>query len=862
MKKIKPTILVVEDETIIALDMREKLGTLDYDVVGIATSGEEAIEKATLLRPELILMDIIMPGKIDGIAAARVIKDELKIPFIYMTANADKATVERARDTEPFGYLNKPIHHRDLFTTIDSAIHKSRMERRLRESEEKYRRLVEEISDIVYSIDERGEIVFISSQIEPLTGYRIDEIIGTPVLNYIYPDDRTHALMYFGELKSGNLHDPIEYRIMSKTGFDIWVRVSGRQVMVDGKLKGVRGILTDITAEKLSGLALKNSERRLHDIISFLPDATFAIDPEGNVIVWNRAIEEMTGIRAETMVGKGGYEYALPFYGIRRPILIDYVMDPNLEISAELYSVLARDRQTVISEISIDSFRSRTVHLWAKAALLFDQNGNTIGAIESIRDITEQKEAEQSLRESESKYRTLIANLNIGVFRTTADGKGTIIQTNTATARMLGFNSIEEILSRPVIEQYFDPQERILFLQELRSNGSAKNRIVTLRRKDGIPIQASVSATVIYDDNGNMLWIDGVIEDVTERKAAELALLESEEKFRTFVEHAPVVIMIHQDNFWIYANHAAEMITGYTRDELYAMHFWEFVHPDDRDLVKDRGLARLRGENPESAYEFRILTKDGKEKWIDFRAETISIKGKMAGMVFGVDITRRKEMESAFSRSQYRLETSIAEKETLIREVHHRVKNNLQQIMSLLNLRSRSLENAEAASIIREYQDRLMIFSIVHEKLYIQDNLSRIDVNGFIRHVVMAIRQRYIDRSRDVELDIDIGPVSLDMDRSISCGLILNELVSNAFKYAFPAEHTGLKRLTISLKSDKDGFTELIVADSGKGLPESIDIENADSLGFSLLPHLVRQIDANLELSREGGTRFTISFVA
>lgn len=172
---------------------------------------------------------------------------------------------------------------------------------------------------------------------------------------------------------------------------------------------------TDITGRKLAENALMETERRLEDIINFLPDATFAIDRQGKVIAWNRAIEEMTGVRAEEMLGHGNYEYALPFYEKCRPMLIDLIMNPDPEV-LNTYSAVQRDGDVLMAEAALTNPDGKDLHLWAKTTLFKNASGEIIGAIESIRDITGRKEAETAVQENEEKYRTLVENLPQKIF--------------------------------------------------------------------------------------------------------------------------------------------------------------------------------------------------------------------------------------------------------------------------------------------------------------------------------------------------------------------------------------------------------------------------------------------------------------
>jgi DNA-binding CsgD family transcriptional regulator len=159
----------------------------------------------------------------------------------------------------------------------------------------------------------------------------------------------------------------------------------------------------DITERKKGEEALRESERRLADIIDFLPDATLAIDLQGRVITWNRAIEEMTGVKASDMLGKGNYEYALPFYGIRRPILVDLVLKPDKKIEQSYYSILKKEKDLLIVEKWIPFLKWRRPFIWAKATPLYNSKGDIVGAIESIRDITERKQSEEAIENREKQ---------------------------------------------------------------------------------------------------------------------------------------------------------------------------------------------------------------------------------------------------------------------------------------------------------------------------------------------------------------------------------------------------------------------------------------------------------------------------
>jgi len=357
-------------------------------------------------------------------------------------------------------------------------------------------------------------------------------------------------------------------------------------------------VFENITKYKEAEAELIESKNRLFDIINFLPDATFAINSKREVIAWNRAIEDITGFKAEDIMGKGNYEYALPFYGMRRPILIDLVIHPDENIEKYGYDYIEKMVEVIVAETRAPLHGiNRT--LWGKAVPLYDAKGNINGAIEVIRDITERKNAE-----------------------------------------------------RKVIE---------------------------------------------------------------------------------------------------------------------ALH----------------------------------------------------------------------------------------EKEVLVKEVHHRVKNNMQIISSLLNLQTNYVDDKEAVNVLKESQNRVKSMAIIHEKLYMSDDLTHINFIDYIQSLVINLFYSYNVEETQIKPILEIENVSLNMETAVPCGLIISELVSNSLKYAFPNDLKG--EILVSLKSVDDRY-ELIISDNGVGLPEEIDFNNLETLGLLLVNNLTEQIDGELTIKRSPGTEFKIIF--
>jgi PAS domain S-box-containing protein len=288
--------------------------------------------------------------------------------------------------------------------------------------------------------------------------------------------------------------------------------------ILNARLQRDRQELDRKNAEK----ALRASEERLADIIDFLPDATFAINGEGIVISWNRAMEEMTGVPKEAMLGKGNLEYALPFYGVRRLLLVDLISASEEEIKRE-YQTVSKIGNSVVAEVfAPGTYGGKGAELWSIATALYDRSGNVSIAIQSIRDITERKQAEKSLKLSEEKYRRLFEDAVLGIFRSTVDGK--IIDINPAFARMFGFNSTEEMKSQVrdvTTDLCADPSRRnelVRMLEEAKEPIQLEN---LYKRKDGSTFIGNLHAWAVGDVDEKHSLIEGFVEDVSERKRAE-----------------------------------------------------------------------------------------------------------------------------------------------------------------------------------------------------------------------------------------------------------------------------------------------------------------------------------------------------
>jgi len=368
--------------------------------------------------------------------------------------------------------------------------------------------------------------------------------------------------------------------------------------------------------------------------------------------------------------------------------------------------------------------------------------------------------------------------------------------------------------------------------------------------------------TFLKDDQGRIYRMLGV-EKCT--AAGELPVVDMQaktEQYSSFVRNIQGLIGFRLDEKGtpVFMDGAVEEITAYSKKAFMSgKGKWaEIVEPEDRPLF----LENLKNaeSNPDSALEleYRIRRKDGEIRWVreimQLLPKNSGIPGKFQGFVH--DITQRKMAEKTLSRTD----------EARIKEIHHRIKNNLQVISSLLSLQAEKFSDKETLEAFRESQNRVASMALIHEELYQGKDMETLDFAAYLRELTSELLSSYTVGNERVSLKLDIEQLYLGMDTAVPLGIIVNELVSNSLKHAFPAGKAGEIRIRLfgpenyEIEGEKDLQFTLSVADDGKGFPEKIDFKNTDSLGLQLVKILVEQIEGCIELKRDPGTEFKIEF--
>ena len=704
----------------------------------------------------------------------------------------------------------------------------------LREAEEKYRSLFEGALDaIVVASAETGTIIDCNRTATLLWGREKSELVGQHQRT-LHPPEETEdgfsrTFQQHLREKEGQV---LEAQIVTKNG-----EIRDAEIMANvselGGQRLIQGIFRDITERKKAEETLRESETKYSTVVEAAIDG-ITIVQDGLIKFANKALENMSDYNHQEIMGKP---------------LIDFIHPDDRG------KVIQRITERIEGKPISGALEVR--YLSKDGALKYvEAQGNVIqynakpADLIFIRDISERKKAEDTLRESEERFRSLYENSTLGLYRTTLDGR--ILMANSALIKMLGYSSFDELSSRDLEKDGFAPSyPRARFLELIEKEGEVRGLESAWMRKDWTTVFVRESARAERDSQGKTLYYDGTVEDITERIQAEAALRESEEKYRNLVESISDVIYAIDGNGTItYVSPVVKNVFGYEPDELVGRNFLELVHKEDQGLLMTR-LSELREGNIKYT-DYRMIDKQGDSKWVRTLTNPVIEKGVFMGARGAlVDITERKKAEK-------KIAASLREKEVLLREIHHRVKNNMQIISSLLRLQSRSIEDEKMREVFNESQSRIRSMSLIHEKLYESKDFSRVDFSDYIGKMVTHLFVIYQINAQDVHFTVEAKDIHLDITKAIPCGLIINELVSNALKYAFPKGKKG--ELIIRMTEDESGKYHLSVKDTGIGLTPDIDIGKTATLGFQIITDLVRQLSGTIELKRDKGTEFRIVF--
>ncbi|NLE30386.1 MAG: PAS domain-containing protein [Phycisphaerae bacterium] len=348
------------------------------------------------------------------------------------------------------------------------------------------------------------------------------------------------------------------------------------------------------------------------------------------------------------------------------------------------------------------------------------------------------------------------------------------------------------------------------------------------------------------------------VEMRRERVKTAAILKETERKLLTLLSNLPgMAYRCRNDEHWTmeFVSDGCWELTGYKPEDIIGnktISYQQLIHPDHRQEVNDKIQISIN-ENAPFELTYRIVTSSQQVKWVLEKGRMVDSPQGQVQMLEGFisDITEGKKREEE-------LKATLAQKDVLVKEVHHRVKNNLQVIYSLLNLQSGYVKDPLALDMFKECRDRVKSMAIIHEILYQAKDVSKVDFGEYVRTLVGHLKQSYLFQATPIEIKIDVAPMMLNLDVAVPCGLIINELVSNSLKYAFPEGRKGV--IEINLHQPEEGKYNLVIRDDGVGFPDDIDFYHTETLGLQLVNTLTDQLEGTIELIRGRGTQFVLTF--
>jgi len=640
------------------------------------------------------------------------------------------------------------------------------------------------------------------------------------------------------------------------TQFDSEVSINSFTVEADVFLQI---IVRDITLRKIAEEQKNQSIKSYFEIFNSSSDLIFIVNNQGKVIDVNQSVLN---------------EYDSP-----KPEIIGVAFDQLGYLQIDKDDDFQKIGKTWSGEQQKFNWLCKTKNGKKIPLEMILHHGTYFGKeviIANGRDISERLDYENTLKESEARFRTLASHAPIGIFLT--NQKGDVVYVNDKLKELSLYPSFDGFMNNWLSKVHDNDKERVLKqinLKEQENNQQYEYRIIP---KKGDEKWVKVQVNLLKSLSGEIIGRVGTVEDITKKIQSAKLLKDSEKNYRKLVEILPDSIILHNERSIEYLNPKAQSFLQISIGASIST----LISSGRKDQIRIAISEAINGKQS-PFFESQIKTGD-RVTDIEICAVPFTYNQQPVAKLVIHDITSRKRVEKEKLRAEFaekttkhlkkeidektaaeedlkqaeeNLKENIHQKEILLKEVHHRVKNNLQVISSILNLQRGYIQDEGTLNIVRECQDRIKSMAFIHENLYQSVDLAEINFPEYLQNLCNNLKYSYMTPDRNISLDFDFEDISLSLDSAIPCGLIVNELVSNCFKYAFKDSKRGDIKISLAKKNNK---TILIVHDSGIGLPKDLNIETNDSLGLQLVLTLVDQIDGKIKYEYTNGSKFTINF--
>ncbi|NGP90039.1 PAS domain S-box protein [Fodinibius halophilus] len=638
------------------------------------------------------------------------------------------------------------------------------------------------------------------------------------------------------------------WRHRTKDGTILYVQIATQGFPVKGRnarIVHVHDVTEIVKLKEEIGEAYE--EQRYH--IENNPLAMVKYDHNFRVIEWSKRAVEKTGYTKEEVLGSTAFEISL------------FADDEVSKIRERMSTLASGEKDKDRFETVIYLKNGKPMDVMVHASALRNKEGGLKSVLAFIENISVRKEYERELVKREMKYHRLFEDANDGIFL--MDGEK-FIDCNHRIAEIFGRKKEKLIGKTPLdFSPAYQPDGTLSSekakekIREVQEGNPQVFEWIHLKKTNGqeeveVPVEISLNTIELDEHN----YLQAIVRDLTDQKQTQRELRRHKEWFESLFVDAPIAIaMINTDGRVRQVNNSFSELFGYSNKELAGKDLLEHQLPEERyDEIPELYQDVFSGERSSKYYEDQRVTKDGEVKDLLVGALPVTIDEETIG-AFGIytDITDLRETEE-------KLQHSLKEKEILLSEIHHRVKNNLAIISGLLLLEAMNWEEGgEVYQALMQSKHRIHSMAKIHEQLYESNDFSTVKLENYIEELVTTIRESMKGAKRDVEIEVDCDEISLNINQALPSTLIINELITNAFKYAFEEDRSG--KILVKFKQEEDLIT-IIVQDDGPGLPTQFEEMAEQSLGHQLVNQLVKQLKGEIRVksSQKKGTRYEIRF--